>query len=175
MEIAAVLLQAGAEKDMATSDNGRTPLHVAASRGQSQVAQLLLSQGVEADWATTDHGRRALHLAAAEGHLEVMTVLMDHGVDKDVSAADGMTPMHLAASNGRVEAVQVLLEKGAAKDAVTSVCSRLFLLSGWEIQHLGNLEWEYCLHMYTQTHVGASLEYLQGHGQWHDTSTLCFT
>lgn len=26
------------------------------------------------------------------------------------------------------------------------------MLSGWEIQDLGNLEWEYCLHMYTQTH-----------------------
>ena len=149
VEIAAALLQAGAEKDMATSDNGRTPLHVAASRGRSQVVQLLLSQGVEADWATTDHGRRALHLAAAEGHVEVMTVLMDHGVDKDVSAADGMTPMHLAASNGRVEALQALLEKGAAKDAVTSLRSRIVLFSGRDIQHLGNLQWEYCLNMCT--------------------------
>jgi ankyrin repeat protein len=68
-----------------------TPLHAAASSGNSTVVQQLLFTG--ADVQATDVGAATpLHCAAAAGHPEVMQQLLAAGADVEASTSKGLTP-----------------------------------------------------------------------------------
>lgn len=63
----------------------RTPLHVAASAGHTEIARLLLDSG--ADVNARDQGDNAtpLHWAAGEGHLETAKLLVERGAILDAT------------------------------------------------------------------------------------------
>ena len=72
-----LLLEHGADPNKCTNDL-RTPLHEASSRGQVEAARLLLSYGVKVD--EKDHkGKTPFQLAASKGHDEIMKLLVEHG------------------------------------------------------------------------------------------------
>ena len=60
------MIELRANLDLATSDNGTTPLGIAAEVGHSDVVDILLNGGAAVGAATTDD-QTALHLASAEG------------------------------------------------------------------------------------------------------------
>ena len=56
-QVAKLLLEYGAEKDIATADvHGKTPLHIAAFHGHDEVVRLLLEFGAKKELATADNG-----------------------------------------------------------------------------------------------------------------------
>ena len=78
------------------TDDGQTPLHIAAECGLAQMCRLLLEHGVNID--TLDNfGGTALHAAAAcQKGVDVVRVLVEHGTDIHLKDAAGMTPQALA-------------------------------------------------------------------------------
>ena len=96
------------------------PLHVAASRGQSEVAQLLLDYGADIHGAdihgadvngdVDDDEWTPLVYAAYRGHAEVAKVLIENGAG--VSAGDG-NPIHYAGQRKHKEICKMLVEAGA--------------------------------------------------------------
>ena len=113
-EVAQILLQASADKDMA-DDQGCTPMHAAAEGGHLQTVRLLLEACADNEKANND-GRTPLHVAAASGRRNVVHCLLEAGAAKDKADNHGKTPTHCAAEYGCPNVLRCLLEAGADKD-----------------------------------------------------------
>ncbi|TEA23616.1 hypothetical protein DBR06_SOUSAS910334 [Sousa chinensis] len=91
-----------------------TPLHVAASRGHTEILQLLLRRRARPDSAPG--GRTALHEACAAGHAACAHVLLVAGADPNIPDQDGKRPLHLCGAAGSLECAELLLRFGAKVD-----------------------------------------------------------
>lgn len=113
VEMAEVLIYAGANLEAVTRIGAHRPLHVASRAGNTAVVKRLLEAGADAT-ATTSTGVTALHFAAAAGTPEIVTALVDAGAD--VNATDPAwlhTPLMVAAAQGRGAAIRALMAGGA--------------------------------------------------------------
>jgi ankyrin repeat protein len=100
LELAEMLIVAGANVRATTRLGTYTPLYLASRQGHASIIQALITAG--ADLKTgTPNGTTPLMVAAAAGEVAAVKVLIDHGAD--VNAKDGVraqTPlMYAAASN----------------------------------------------------------------------------
>lgn len=81
---------------------GRTPLMVAAGKGQARcVRELLERWGADRDARSRD-GRTALYRAASNGDTATVAVLLDLGADPSIATARGRTPLDVARDKGHV-------------------------------------------------------------------------
>ncbi|XP_071689648.1 potassium channel AKT1-like [Rutidosis leptorrhynchoides] len=129
-----------------SDNNGRTPLHIAASKGSENCVLLLLDYGADPNCSDSE-GNVPLWEAMIGNHERVVRILADnganlssgdaglfsciaaekndlnlikkiirHGGDITRSRNDGSTALHLAVCEGNVEMVKFLLEHGANID-----------------------------------------------------------
>jgi ankyrin repeat protein len=102
-------------------ENGRTPLHFAATEGNLEAARFLLDNDAVVD--TQDNWKSTpLLLAISEEPLvldraSVVTLLIENGANIHGKDNAGNTPLHMAAL-GQTEIVQLLLEHGADVNAI---------------------------------------------------------
>ncbi|KAF3080243.1 hypothetical protein TWF706_002810 [Orbilia oligospora] len=75
-------------------DDGRTPLHMAASKGKLEAVKILLENGATVD-VPCDMGRTALHCAAEECFIDVVEYLLKAGANPN-GLSYLKTPMHPA-------------------------------------------------------------------------------
>ncbi|MFG0287232.1 MAG: ankyrin repeat domain-containing protein [Rhodopirellula sp. JB044] len=94
-----------------------TPLHVAASRGQSVVAQLLLDYGADVHGGVDGDVWTPLVFASYRGHYEVAKILIENGAG--VTASDG-NPIHYAGQRKHKAICGLLVEHGAIDDLIDS-------------------------------------------------------
>jgi ankyrin repeat protein len=121
VELAQMLVYAGANVKATTRMGGYTPLVVAAEHGQAGVIAVLLAAGADPKGAIQT-GATPLMFAAASGDPRGVTMLVEAGAD--VNAAEeskGETPLMFAAAFGRVDAMKVLLQHGANPKAASKV------------------------------------------------------
>jgi tetratricopeptide (TPR) repeat protein len=96
MQMAQLLLSAGAAVSAREESSGRTALHAAAAAGNNQLVQTLVQQeGVDKD-ALDSHQRTALHLAARSKQARVVQTLLQLGADGDLLSDAGKTARDLA-------------------------------------------------------------------------------
>ena len=125
-----VLLDAGADTNIADAD-GDTWLHNAArSYCFTEVLQTILSQGVDVN-ATNKKNVTALMIACEKGNKDAINVLLNAGADPNLADADGDTWLHYAArkfsrTDGHTEVLQAIISPGidvntANKRNVTSL------------------------------------------------------
>ncbi|KAK9277561.1 hypothetical protein L1049_007106 [Liquidambar formosana] len=98
--------------------HSRTPLHLAAWSGQTQVVSYLCKNKADVGAATMDD-MGAVHFAAQKGHLEVVRTLLSSGVSVKASTRKGLTPLHYAAQGSHLELVKYLVRKGSNLSAKT--------------------------------------------------------
>ncbi len=91
------LLQHGADVN-AVDDEGWTPLHVAARKGDYDLAAIdyLIKHGAVIDWQDTKK-RTPLHHAVIFGHLEAIKLLLERGANPHLTDEKGLTPSDVAA------------------------------------------------------------------------------
>uniref|UniRef100_A0A3Q2G6F2 Kinase D-interacting substrate 220b n=1 Tax=Cyprinodon variegatus TaxID=28743 RepID=A0A3Q2G6F2_CYPVA len=94
------------------SDNGQTPLMLAAEQGSLEIVQELIRRGANVNLDDVDCWS-ALISAAKEGHLEVVRELLENSAYIEHRDMGGWTALMWAAYKGRVEVTQLLLEHGA--------------------------------------------------------------
>ncbi|NNF12593.1 MAG: hypothetical protein HKN72_05200 [Gemmatimonadetes bacterium] len=122
VELAEVLLVAGAHPEVVTRLGGYTPLHIAARKGASGVVQVLLEKGAEPAARTDPAGVQPLHYAAAAGDVVSVEALVTRGAVVDSREPKwGQTPLMYAAARGRTDVVRSLIAVGADPGATARV------------------------------------------------------
>lgn len=87
----------------------RTPLHIAASRGDTHMIAGLLAIGATVKGAKDSSGATALFVAAESGYAHVCELLLRGGADVLASNRLGETPLYIAALRGHSAAVGIML------------------------------------------------------------------
>jgi ankyrin repeat protein len=121
LEMAQLLLAAGADVKAATREGTITPLFMACTNGSAAMVERLLKAGADAN-STKSNGTTALMTAAASGSADAVKVLLDHGADlKAKESAHGQTALMFAAALNRAEVIKVLMKHGADAGVTTNV------------------------------------------------------
>ena len=89
-----------------SDQNGDTPYHVAAQKGNTRILRLLINADRKVDMKNEDD-RTALHLAASSGQLKAVRMLVqaDGNLLQD-DDADANTALHLACMDGHEHTVR---------------------------------------------------------------------
>jgi len=97
------------------SDDGWTPLHLAAFFGHAKVAEILLAHDADVKARSKNTtGNTPLHAALAANRKIVAGMLLGHGADVDAIDAEGWRPLHLATANNNIESMKALIAQGAS-------------------------------------------------------------
>ncbi|XP_077944005.1 ankycorbin isoform X6 [Gasterosteus aculeatus] len=107
-KVASLLAKKGASAVKLDSE-GKSALHVAAARGQTDCLSVILAHG--ADLSLTDAaGFNPLHLAAKNNHTECCKKLLQSKCPIDALDGSGKAALHHAAASGNIQTVQLLCE-----------------------------------------------------------------
>ncbi len=121
LELAQMLVFAGANVRATTRLGTYTPLFLASQQGHAPVIQALLQAGSDLK-AGTPNGTSPLMVAAASGKVDAVKALLDAG--GDVNAKDGVraqTPLMYAAAANRADVITLLAAKGGDLKATSKV------------------------------------------------------
>ena len=123
LEIAKLLIGAGAKVGATTRIGGYMPIHFASGAAEASFVGALIEAGADPDAVTTASGVTPLHLAAKAFKGEsTVRVLLEHGARVNaLEASARQTPLMFAASYGRLGAVRELLGHGADPAISTEV------------------------------------------------------
>jgi ankyrin repeat protein len=94
VEIARMLIDAGADLDVQDTWGSDTPLHDAAFFGRVEIARMLIDAKANVN-VQDKSGWTPLHMAAINGKVEVARMLIDAGAKKDIEDNEGRTPYDL--------------------------------------------------------------------------------
>ena len=92
------------------NNEGKTALHIAAQKGNTQIIEALINQQSQID-PIDKQGGTPFHLAIYHGHLSVANQLKTLGADIKLKTSKGSNALHLAAGQGHVDIVEWLLKK----------------------------------------------------------------
>lgn len=100
-----------------SSNDGVTPLMIAADEGHLQSVEALIKAGADISANASVNGsigkQAAIHFAAMKGRDNVVRFLLDRKVSSDQGTGKGLTPLMLAAGSGYASTVGLLLSNDA--------------------------------------------------------------
>ena len=97
----------------ASTERGRTALHLAAENNHAGMVRLLLRNGALKE-ATSDGNWTAILNAAKNGHEETVDALLSSDANVNARTSSGMTALHWAAELGHLAVVQRILKEEKA-------------------------------------------------------------
>ncbi|CAA0836627.1 Ankyrin repeat domain-containing protein EMB506-chloroplastic [Striga hermonthica] len=96
-----------------TDNNGLTPLHVAAIKGNGEAINTLVRSGANMD-PTDAEGHTPLHLAVQGGLTDTVRILLERGADANARTNRGATPVRIARLMGHDDIERLLVANGAS-------------------------------------------------------------
>ena len=108
------LLDGDAQLLNAYSDDGWTPLHLAAFFGHSKIIELLIGRDAAVRARSRNgNANTPLHAALAGNHTFAAGLLIGAGADVNAADGGGSRPLHIAAANNNLDAMKALIAQGA--------------------------------------------------------------
>eukprot|EP01119_Soliformovum_irregulare_P022305 TRINITY_DN7607_c0_g1_i1.p1 TRINITY_DN7607_c0_g1~~TRINITY_DN7607_c0_g1_i1.p1 ORF type:complete len:740 (+),score=210.15 TRINITY_DN7607_c0_g1_i1:1-2220(+) len=98
--------------DVNYTDDDKTPLHYAVTRGQHELVDYLLTLGADSS-IVDNHGNTPLNTAAFLGDKKSLNILLNKGADLSTQNQDGMTPLHWAVFGRHNDCAELLISRGA--------------------------------------------------------------
>lgn len=111
------LISYGADFEQRTAGLGRTPMHVAASKGRLEVVEYLIARGAALQYDGVGDLSTPLISAAREGHTAVVSALIQAGANVDAADVLGVTAVYCAASNGKIFLNVLLVSNAVPRQA----------------------------------------------------------
>ena len=142
VEMAQILLEAGADVRASRGSFRMAALHLAAQEGHSQIVKMLLDAGADHK-QTNSRGQTALHLAARAQSGDTVQELLKRRADPNARDQDGKTPLHAGIFKGSrcYECLKILVEANADPNAAD--------IAGYTPLHLAALhDSSYCVQMF---------------------------
>jgi len=102
-----MLVDGGADIDVADPGNNIRPLHNAATNGCTNVCEFLLKHGADMD-AQTAKGDTPLHLAAANRHFDVVSLLLSFHANHSIKNNTGVTAEQIATAKNYTAIVDLI-------------------------------------------------------------------
>ena len=90
-----------------------TALHVAATKGKSDIARLILKKGANANVITQRAHITPLMAATQNGHLDVAEIILSNGANIDMRARNGATALYMATCKNHTDMVGLLLNNSS--------------------------------------------------------------
>lgn len=99
--------------------NDKSPLHIAAKKGHTDIIKILLKSGMmDINLKTSPEGETPLHYAIKKNNIDIAKILIDSGANINEPDIKGTTPLHLAASEAeRIDIMKLLIKNGADVNA----------------------------------------------------------
>ena len=110
-----MLIDGGADVNVADPENGIRPLHISATNGCVNVCEFLLKHGADMN-AQTGQGDTALHLAAANKHLDVVSLLLNLNANPDINNNTGFSAEQIAAGGGCTPIVELIQQHASSEE-----------------------------------------------------------
>lgn len=121
VDLARMLLFAGANTKATTRLGNYTPLYLAARQGRAAVVPVLIQAGADPKEASRT-GTTTLMVAAESGSVETVAALLDAGADPNaVENVRGLNALMFAASADRAPVITLLASRGADLESATKV------------------------------------------------------
>ncbi len=121
VELARMVLFAGANIKATTRLGNYTPLYLAARHGRAALVPILIEAGADPTEASRT-GTTPLMVAAESGSVETVAALLDAGADPNaVESVRGLNALMFAASANRAPVIGLLASRGADLEAATTV------------------------------------------------------
>ncbi|XP_066994986.2 uncharacterized protein [Anabrus simplex] len=111
------LLQNSTANLNVSTNDGSTPLILAASKGHTDTIVALINLGADVNISRVD-GASALHLAAENGHHHTVKYLIKYGANVNKGDNEGSSPLILAAKSGYTKIIFTLLQNGADANSI---------------------------------------------------------
>ena len=119
LQMARLLLAAGADVKAKTRDGEITPLFMACSNGDAAMIEAMLKAGADAN-SVKSNGTTALMTAAGSGSVDAVQVLLDHGADINAKeSVHGQTAVMFASALGRDGVIRLLAAHHADLNVAT--------------------------------------------------------
>ena len=112
--------ECGVDPKSCQDEDGDTPLHYAARKGELSVLRYLIKEKQCDPMCGGKDGWTVLHVAAFLGDLQVVQYLIDEcGVDlMSCQDEDGDTPLYYAAQNGQLSVLRYLIKRSSVIQCV---------------------------------------------------------
>jgi ankyrin repeat protein len=121
VDLARMLLFAGANIKATTRLGNYTPLYLAARQGRATLVPVLIQAGADPKEGSRT-GTTALMVAAESGSVETVAALLDAGADPNaVESVRGLNALMFAASADRAPVITLLASRGADLKSATKV------------------------------------------------------
>ena len=99
------------------SNDGFTPLSLAAFFNQTEIAKFLLAKGADPNLSAKNPSKvNALHAAIAKENVELCRLFIEQGVDVNAVQTQNVTALHSAVHRGNLALTKLLVENGASID-----------------------------------------------------------
>jgi ankyrin repeat protein len=106
---AKLLIEAGADSNIANNGNGESALHLAGHLGHDKLVELLINKGANINYASAD-GDTPLMIAASSKRKEGILKLLEHKASINALSEQAITALSYAAVGGNTDIVEELLK-----------------------------------------------------------------